>query len=262
MENARIFRERLAAGDYLLGATVTYNDPTVSEALCNVMDFLWIDMEHNPMSLADIQGHIMACKGTRCVPLVRVRRVDSDEIKSVLDIGAAGIIGPNVRNAAQAALLVKSCLYPPEGIRGFGPRRPGRYGARITSATEFARECNKTVIVAAQIESQEAVDDIDAILAVPGLTSICFGPNDMSGNMGLMGQPGHPSVVKNIETCIQKARAKGVFAGMGSGLNIEAAAQWIGKGAQWMQLADDFGFMLDSARRVYSGIRELTGKRD
>ena len=261
MDNANIFRERLQQGDFLLGATVTYNDPTVSEALSNVMDFLWIDMEHNPMSLADVQGHIMACKDTRCAPLIRVRRVDPDEIKPVLDIGAAGIIGPNVKNATQAELLVKSCMYPPQGIRGFGPRRPSRYGARMTTAPEFCKLSNATVIVAAQLESQEAVDDIDNILAVPGLTSICFGPNDMSGTMGLMGQPGHPSVVKNVELCIKKAREKGLMVGMGAGLNIEKAGEWIGKGAQWIQLADDYSFMQDSAQRVCDGIRKLAGKK-
>lgn len=254
MENAKYFRQKVAKGIPLLGATITFGDPTVSEALSGVMDFLWIDMEHNPLTLSDVQGHIMATKGTECTPLVRVPSHDPDMMKSVLDIGICGIIAPNVKNAEQLRKIVAACMYPPDGFRGYGPRRPGKYGNHKTP--EFAKEANDTVMIFAQIESQQAVDDIDNMLAIPRLTGICFGPNDMSGDMGMLGNPGHPDVVKNVETCIAKARKAGLMAGMGAGLNIEGAINWFNKGAQWMQLADDWGFMLDSAKRVANGIRE------
>ena len=124
-------------GEVCLGTAISFSDPTVTEALCNVLDFVWIDTEHNPLSLEDVQGHIMATKGTDVLPLVRVPWNDPVLIKPILDIGAAGVIVPMIRTADDVRLAVAACRYPPEGIRGFGPRRPSNY-ARL-GGPEFCK---------------------------------------------------------------------------------------------------------------------------
>src|SRR4029077_10845500 len=142
MENAKYFRDQLAAGKTLLGTCITFFDPTITEALSRVLDFVWIDTEHNAMSLARVQGHLMATKGTETTPLVRVPANDTVLIKPVLDIGAAGVIVPLVKTADDVRLAVSACKYPPEGIRGFGPRRPSNFGTR--GGPEYCQLANET----------------------------------------------------------------------------------------------------------------------
>jgi 2-keto-3-deoxy-L-rhamnonate aldolase RhmA len=161
MENATKFRDKLEQKQVCLGTCITFSDPTVTEALCPIVDLVWIDMEHNALSLEAVQGHIMATKGSDTVPLVRVPVNEPSVIKTVLDIGAAGIIVPLVRTGDDVQRAVASCLYPPDGIRGFGPRRPSNYGRR--SGPEFCREANATVLPIVQIEHIDAAQTIDAV---------------------------------------------------------------------------------------------------
>ena len=118
MNNARSFKQRIAHGPVCLGTCISFTDPTVTESLCGLLDFVWIDMEHNALTLETVSHHIMATRGSETVPLVRVPWNDAVLIKPVLDIGAAGIIVPFVRNADEARRAVAACLYPPAGVRG------------------------------------------------------------------------------------------------------------------------------------------------
>jgi 2-dehydro-3-deoxyglucarate aldolase/4-hydroxy-2-oxoheptanedioate aldolase len=197
MENAQYFREKLRQGELCLGTCISFTDPTVTEALCTALDFVWIDMEHSAFSPEVVQGHIMATKGSRTTSIVRVPWNDPVLIKPVLDMGAAGIIAPQVRTADEARQLVAACLYPPQGIRGFGPRRPSNYGR--DGGVQFCKRANESLVVIAQIEHIDAVRNLDAILSVPGLTSIVLGPNDLAGSMGQIGNVRHPDVMKAIE---------------------------------------------------------------
>src|SRR5207244_391059 len=136
-------------------------------------------------------------------PLVRVAWNDPVLIKPVLDIGAAGVIVPLVRTAEDVHRAVAACRYPPEGIRGFGPRRPSQYGQ--LGGPEFCQAANASVITIVQIEHHEAVANLGEILAVPGLTGIVVGPNDLAGSLGHMGDTRHPDVLRTIETVLTQA---------------------------------------------------------
>ena len=202
MENKSQFIQTMRDGKVCLGTNITFADPTVTEALSATLDFIWIDMEHNPLSLEAVQGHIMAAKGSSATSLVRVPWNDPVLIKPVLDIGAEGIIIPMVRSAEETRKAVAACLYPPEGIRGFGPRRPSNYGR--VGGPEFCKHANESIIVIPQLEHIDAAKNIDAIVSVPGVTALLIGPNDLSGSMGLMAQSRHPDVVAAIDTIIQE----------------------------------------------------------
>lgn len=132
------FRERLQRGRVCLGTIISSNDPTLTEALCHDLDFVWIDAEHSPMTLETVQSHVMAVKEADAAPIVRVAGNDPVLIKPMLDLGAEGIIVPLVHTAEDARRAVEACKYPPEGIRGYGPRRPSQYG-RLGGA-EFCRK--------------------------------------------------------------------------------------------------------------------------
>jgi 2-keto-3-deoxy-L-rhamnonate aldolase RhmA len=244
VQNAMKFREKLRSGHVCLGASITLYDPTVTDALCSVFDFIWIDMEHNALSLESVQAHIMAAEKSAAASLVRVPSHDPAVIKTVLDVGADGIIVPNVRTPEEARRAVAACRYPPEGIRGYGPRRPSGYGR--TGGSVFCKAANQAVIAIAQIEHIDAIRSIDEILAVPGLDSIVFGPNDLSGSMGHMGEPRHPEVVQAMETAASKTLKTKVSLGIGAG-DLNEMRGWIDKGAHWLAVDDDISFLMKAA---------------
>ena len=252
--NAKILRKKIAEGKLCLCSNVTFNDSTISELFASVLDFLWIDMEHNPLSLADIQAHAMAGRAEGCASIVRVPGVDWMTIKRVLDGGGVdGIMGPNIHNAEEARELVRACKYPPEGTRGFGPRRTCNFGRY--NPPEYVKEANADMIVIAQLESKESMEKIDEILAVPGLTSICFGPMDMSGTYDCIGDPGSsPELQSAIEACVEKANKAGIWVGHGMGLDAKKTAEWIKKGCNWMQVGADWIILTEALDKLRSEI--------
>ena len=254
MERASSFKTKLSQGQICIGTGISFIDPTITEALCGLLDFVWIDMEHTALSLETVQAHVMATKGGGTTPLVRVSWNDPVIIKPVLDIGAAGVIVPLIRTAEDARRAVAACRYPPEGIRGYGPRRPSNYGRQGGSA--FCQSANESVIVIVQIEHLDAVNNLDEILSVQGLTGIVVGPNDLSGSMGHMGEPRHPAVLRVIETVIAKARQSGVFVGIAVGDDPDVLTEWVDKGMQWLLMGCDFSLLLRAASQVCRQVRE------
>ena len=254
MENANTFRAKLNSGQIPLGCGVTFSDPTVTELISHTLDFAFIDMEHNAHSLETVQAHIMATKGSDAAALVRVAWNDAVLIKPVLDIGADGIVVPLVRSVEDVQLAVSACLYPPEGERGFGPRRPIRYG-RIGDA-EYCRRANREIVCVVQIEHVDAVNVIDEMVRVPGLTAIMIGVNDLAGSMGHMGNPQHPEVQSAVETVVTKAREAGVFPGIGLADDPEALMEWTEKGIQWVLMGVDWAHL---ARAIDTSAARLRG---
>lgn len=253
MENANKFRHKIRAGQLCLGAHIASSDPTVSEILSQAFDFLWIEMEHTALSLETIERHIVAARGSDSACIVRVRWNDPVLIKPVLDMGADGVIVPMVRTAAEARAAVAACRYPPEGIRGYGPRRPAKFGE--LGGPEFCRRANESILVMIQLEHIDAVRDLDEILATPGLTGVLVGPNDLSGSMGFMGQPDHPAVVQAMETVVAKTRNTDVWASVAVGGGPEAMRLWIQRGVKWMTVGSDLGFMAGAARQALDQMR-------
>jgi len=129
---------------------------------------------------------------------VRIPSGDVAWIKRVLDSGAEGIILPRAYSAKEVAAFVSACRYPPQGTRGFGPRRPMQYG-RLPQQ-EYLAQANRDVFVTAQVETIELVAELDEVLKLPGLDSLVLGPQDLSGSMGRLGETTHPEVVKVMKT--------------------------------------------------------------
>lgn len=254
MRNAHKFREKMDAGRFLLGTCLSYTDPAVAETLGPSLDFLWLDAEHNAYSNETIYQMAIASTACETPMLVRVAWNDPVLIKPVLDCGVDGIVVPMIRTAEDVRGAVAACLYPPQGIRGFGPRRPSNYGR--DGGPDYIRRANESIIVIVQIEHIDAVNNIDEILKVPGLTTVLIGPNDLSGSMGLLGNPRHPDVVKAVQTVIDKANAAGKHPGLASGGPLEALIEWIEMGIQWMPMSADFILLRHATEEFAARIRE------
>jgi 2-dehydro-3-deoxyglucarate aldolase/4-hydroxy-2-oxoheptanedioate aldolase len=253
-DSADLFRQRLRGDGVCLGTCVTFTDPTITETLATVLDFVWIDMEHNALSLEAVQGHIMATRGSQTTALVRVAWNDPVLIKPVLDIGAAGVIVPLIRTADDAKHAVAACKYPPAGVRGFGPRRASRYGT--VGGPEYCRRANESVVVIVQIEHIDAVRNIHEILQVPGVTTIVIGSQDLAGSLGHIGQPRHPEVLAAIDTVIDAASKAGMPLGMALGDTPTVLRQWRAKGVKWFAVGVDYWLLQRAADEICRAIRD------
>ena len=254
MQNTRVFRDKLRRGQVCLGTGISMSDPTVCEALCPDMDFFWMDLEHSALSTERLKMHLMAMKGSPCASLVRVPWNDPVLVKPVLDMGADGVIFPMVRNADDVEQAVAACRYPPEGVRGFGPLRPLDYGRQ--NATEYCREANENLIVIVQIELLEAVENIEEILRVPGLTSIAFGPQDLSASMGLRTEPKRPEVRATMAQVIEKAKAANIPVGVSIGADVEWLRDLVDMGVQWLAMGNDVTLMVKAGQEMVRAMRD------
>ena len=249
-------REKLRAGELVLGAGITLADPTVTEALARCVDFVWIDLEHNAMTTESMLGHLIAARAGGTASIVRIPSNDVGWVKRVLDSGAEGIILPRSYSLKEAAEFVSACRYPPLGTRGFGPRRPMEYG-RI-GQQEYLRQANRDLFVVVQVETVELLAELDGVLELEGLDSLVLGPQDLSGSMGRLGETTHPEVIEAMKTVASKAKAAGKFIGSGLGANPEFARVLIECGVQWLQAGGDFEYMIQGCQSTFDAIRNAS----
>ena len=247
------FRQRLQAGDTLIGTAVSLTDPVASEALADSVDFLWLDQEHSTMSPEMLRANLMAARAKERPCFVRVTEGSTPFIKPVLDAGASGIVAPQVRTVDEVRRVVADCRYPPVGTRGFGPLVPTNYAR--DGGPDYVQRANEGIFVAVMIETAEAVDAIADIVAVPGLDSIVIGPNDLSGSLGVLGDVEHPRVVAAMEEVIAEARAAGVHVGAGMGLDPDYAVTLALRGVQWLQFGVDVMFLIEGMDRLTAAVR-------
>lgn len=248
------FRKRLAQGEVLAGPGIYLTDPQSSEALADSFDFLWFDMEHSPMSMEALRGHLLVARSKQKPAIVRVGGSNTPFIKPVLDAGAHGIVVPQVRSVEEVKRVVDDCRYPPMGRRGFGPLIPTNYGRN--GGPEYVATANAQLFVSVMIETAEAVEAIDQIVALPGLDSVVLGPWDLSGSLGVLGEVGHPKVVAALEKVIISAKAAGLSVGSGMPADPEFAALQVRRGVQWVQLGGDCGYLVAYADQLVSQLRQ------
>jgi 2-keto-3-deoxy-L-rhamnonate aldolase RhmA len=253
MTKAGLFKEKLHRGEVCIGSWVTFTDPTATEIMCGSgYDFLILEAEHSPHTVENVQLHAMATKGTNTVLIVRVPFNEPVIIKRVLDVGAHGILVPLVKSAEEARQAVSYCMYPPEGMRGFGPRRPANYEREFK---DYIARANKEMLVFAMIEDIQAVRGIDAIVQVPGLDGLLIGGCDLSASLGILGRTGDPRVVEAMETVVAKARQAGMACGLPAPVDVDVAMKWIQKGATFMPIGADMTYLVNSSDRTAAALR-------
>jgi 2-keto-3-deoxy-L-rhamnonate aldolase RhmA len=250
----RKFREKMNSGGVCLGAGISLTDSAVVEALAPAIDFVWIDLEHTHLSYESVHNHLIAARAGNVAALVRVRGSDVPHIKPILDIGASGIIVPQVRSAEEVQAVVDACRYAPRGNRGFGPRRASGYGR--DSGVAWMQSTNADLFVAVQIENSQALEALDEIVQIEGLDSIALGPYDLSISLGHPGDFSHPTVTGALDTIVTKARAAGKYVGTGMGAYAGNAIEAVTRGVQWIQCGDDYGYMVAYADNLMNEIRK------
>jgi len=255
MNSIETFRKKLRDGVVCIGAGITFADALVTDALGDSVDFFWIDTEHTAMNPETLARHLLAARAHNVPGFVRVGAGVTHLIKTALDAGADGIIVPQVRSVEKVRAAVADCRYPPVGRRGYGPRVPSQYGRE--GGKEYVGRANEHVFVAVQIETREALEQLDAIVAVPGLDSLVVGPSDLAHSLGLSGELEHPRNVEAVEAIIAKSRAAGLFVGTGMGPDTAYAAAMAKRGCQWIQVGCDFDYLVKSIGTITAELRRI-----
>jgi 2-keto-3-deoxy-L-rhamnonate aldolase RhmA len=233
---------RLHRGEQTVGAWISIPHPDVSEALSTLpFDWFVFDQEHSPLDDQLSQELMQAIKGTRVTPLIRVAWNDPVMIKKALDTGAYGVVVPWVNSRDDAVKAVRACRYPPEGIRGCGPRRPQLFDP------DYMSTANREILIIAQIETEEAVERAEEILSVEGVDVFFIGPFDLSTSMGLMGQITHPRVQEAIDKVFKVGKKLDVASGIwcGAGMTVRERLK---QGWQFISLGTDLNLLLSGAQ--------------
>ncbi len=246
------FKTTLAAGQPCVSGWVQTADRLVAEVMAHTgFDALTFDLQHGIADLGDVVGLLQAASGTRTTPLVRVRWNDPDQIMRVLDMGAYGVICPMIDSADDARSFVAACRYPPQGIRSFGPVRGLLYGG-----PDYAAHANDAIITIAMIETRSALEQVDAIAAVPGLDAIFVGPADLSQALG--GPPGSDwtsgPVWEALDVVVRSCTAQGIAAGIFT-KDPAYAASMLDRGFGFVTVGSDLGYVTSGARQALDGVR-------
>jgi 2-dehydro-3-deoxyglucarate aldolase/4-hydroxy-2-oxoheptanedioate aldolase len=239
--------QRLRQETPYVGTLVTLASPEAADALAIAgLGWLFVDMEHSPvLDPTAVQRIVQAVAGKVDV-LVRVPTNDDAWIKKVLDTGADGVIVPHVSSAEEALRAVNSAKYPPLGRRSVGITPAHGYGADFAGYVDRANESTALVV---QIEDVAAVENLDEIVATPGVDAAFIGPYDLSGSMGRLGQIDDPEVQRAIERVVTGCATAGMPLGFFS-TTIDGARQALHRGIRFLAVGTDVGLLMDAGRNI------------
>ncbi|TDV36514.1 2-keto-3-deoxy-L-rhamnonate aldolase RhmA [Paraburkholderia caballeronis] len=255
-ENAPSFRARLASGDFLVGTFIKTPTSHAIELLGQLRyDFVVIDAEHAAFDRGAIDVAMLAAHATDIPALVRVAGGTAPEIGTALDCGAEGVLVPHMNSASRAAEVVRMCRFRP-GRRGYsGAPRAGGYGSAPMQQSVERQDARTTVI--AMIEDPEALDEIDAIVAVEGLDAVFVGRADLAVALGAP-SAGAPAVLAAVERISGAARAAGKPVCVMVG-DAREAPTFQASGATAFIVSSDQGLMRKAAAAALAEMEALRG---
>ena len=186
---------KLQEGKMVVGGTVSSSDPDIYCAMAGAgFDFLWIEMQHSPLSYQEVARMIWACRGAPAMPFIRVPDATEGDIQKAVDMGAVGIIIPMVENLEKVKAAIKFAKYPPLGARSQGG---GQYGSLWGS--DYRKNANDNVMIVAMIESPAGVAIAEQIASLPGVDAVFAASTDLSSFSGLrQGDPQYEAMVTKI----------------------------------------------------------------
>ncbi|MDA9207659.1 HpcH/HpaI aldolase/citrate lyase family protein [Octadecabacter sp.] len=245
---ANTLKMALERGDQQYGLWLTLANATVAEIAGHAgFDWCLIDGEHGPNTLQTIAAQLQALAGTETQAVVRVPVGEDWILKQVLDLGVQTIVVPMVHTAEQAAQVAAAVRYPGKGVRGMGAAlaRASNYGEIV----DYVSSANEQICLFVQIESAEAVRNIDAIAATDGVDGVFVGPADLSADMGFVGQMNAPEVLSAIDHVYARTKAAGKIIGTVSFDQAEYQTQ-VDKGVTFLGLGADAMLLSQALKSV------------
>ena len=229
-----------------MAATVTTNSVDSAAHLATLgFDYLWIEMEHSPVTLETLRNIVLAMRGLHAVPFARVPVNDLWTAKRVLDAGVCGVMFPFTSTPELAAQAAAACKYPPHGRRGSGA---GLARFAWPQVEDYYTAADENVVVIIIIEEARAVQKIDEIAATPGVDAMFVGTSDLSFSLGLRGRQDEPLLHEAIKKVVEAGKRHNKAVGRPAG-SPEQVKQYIDQGFLLFQAPTDIGFMTAGARR-------------
>lgn len=250
----RDIKAALKAGRPVLGTFFRLPSPDLVEIFGEAgLDFIIIDQEHGPVSAETASNLVRACDLVGMAALVRIPDNLPWIFQQALDVGALGVQVPQVRTVADAEQAVRSTKFAPEGMRGVCRNvRAARYSARDRYA--YLAGSNRDTVVVIQIESRAGVDNLEAILRVPGIDVVFLGPYDLSQSLGIPGQVDHPLVRSTMDRVVAACHAAGVAAGVYAD-TVESVSHWADMGVQYIAVGVDTALIYSLMRGKVTELR-------
>lgn len=249
---SQTFSRRLNDSNAPIGTWLMSGSASTAEALGYAgFDWLLVDMEHVPIEYRDLWHLLQAIECGGAQPIVRVAANDPVLLKRALDLGSFNVMVPFVENAAQAQNAINAVKYPPFGTRGFAAvHRASRYG----TWANYGKEANAAVTCILQIETPNALENLEEIAAVPGVDALFLGPGDLSAVCGHIGDPGHPQVQAMISDAIVRAKKIGMPMGIVGG-TPELVQSYLEQGYAFAAVASDLAMMMKKANEFLSVLK-------
>src|SRR4051812_42428214 len=238
------FKHALKAGKPQIGLWSSLSSSYTVEVIAGAgFDWILLDMEHSPSDLENRLSQLQAAASYPAHPVVRVPWNDMVSIKRVLDVGAQSLLIPYVSSAEEAAAAVSYTRYPPKGVRGVaGTTRATRF-ARIK---DYARRAHEEICLLLQVETQAALEEIEAICEIDGVDGVFIGPADLHASLGHTGEIANPKVKPLIDDAIRRIRKAGKAPGILTP-NEEDARRWLECGALFVAVGADVGILARGA---------------
>ncbi len=244
-------RAKLEAGEIVVGGTIT--TPNIEAAALTAtlgFDFLWVEMEHSPISLETLRVIVLATRGLPAAVFARVPVIELWTAKQVMDQGVSGVIFPFASTPDRARTAAAACRYPPNGKRGSGAGLATFTWPELSNYYDSADQNMMTIIV---IEESLAVENIDKIAATPGIDVLFIGTSDLSFSLGLRGRQNEALLDENIAKIVAAGRKHGKFLGRPAG-SPELVAKYREQGFQFFQSQTELGLMRLGAKAL--GLKE------
>lgn len=244
-------KQKLAAGEVVLGTGLAAFSPHVAgPTLGTGIDFLWIDTEHMPYGVEELDVIPVLARQRGVAPMIRVANNDPGLIKKAYDVGAVLVMVPQVNTAEEARQAVDAAHYAPEGNRGLSPMWTRVAGEDWQTVLDTA---NDETLLICQLESKQSWDNLDEIAAVPGIDIILVGPLDLSASLGLAGQTGSPQVQQIMEEVPRRLEGSGIVVGT-TLVNPDEIKQKIDWGYRFLNVGSPLGYGVQS---VTDHVRDL-----
>ena len=249
------FKERLKTKETQIGLWSSLASNIVTEILSYAgFDWILFDTEHAPNDIATLVSQLQAMKGSDTTPLVRPVWNDPIELKRLLDIGFHNFIVPFVQNAEEAKNAVSAVRYPPRGIRGVSV---GARGSCYGYTENYWHKIDDHIGLVVQIETLEAVSNIEAIFEVDGIDGIFIGPSDLSASMGHLANSGYPAVQKKFQEVVELCRKIDAPVGILAG-NSTDARNFVDMGFNFVGVGADTGLLKKASRDLAQSFKIKT----
>ena len=248
-------KAKLAAGELCVGTMlVEIRQPGIMTMLANAgFDFVLIDNEHGPFSVESVAELSRAARAEGVTPIVRVPELTYAHVAQSMDGGAQGIMLPRVTERAQVEECVGYMKYAPQGRRGAVLAR-GHTSFKVGPLLETMTALNAESMLVVQVETKEAVERLEEILAVPGVDAALIGPTDLSVALGVGGQMDHPVLVQAIEATLAACLRHKVVPAIHTN-DVAMTAAWARKGMRLVSINSEVGLLTGAARGAIQAIR-------